>query len=132
MHLLFDNVRLINSTGADDLFEQMLSIGKNDVLIGISFPRYSKNTIRALEYAKKNGATVIGITDSTLSPIVHESDYCLIADSDTSSFVDSLVAPFSVIHALTLAVGIKNKEKMQCNFEKLEKIWDEYEVYDKK
>lgn len=132
LHLIFDNVHLIKTTGGDDLFEQILNVGKGDVVIGISFPRYSKNTIKALHYAKNNGATVIGITDSKTSPIVPESELCLIAESDATSFVDSLAAPFSVINALIVAVGMSNKEKMQKNLEKLEQIWDEYEVYDKK
>lgn len=132
LHLIFDNVRLIKSTGGDDLFEQILNVGKGDVIIGISFPRYSKNTIKALRYAKKNGATVIGITDSKSSPIVEESELCLIAESEATSFVDSLAAPFSVINALIAAVGMSNKEKMRQNLERLEQIWDEYEVYDKK
>lgn len=132
LHLIFDNVYMINSTGGDDLFEQILNVGKNDVVIGISFPRYSKNTIKALSYAKTGGATVIGITDSENSPVVKESNICLISRSDTASFVDSLVAPLSVINALIAAVGIRNRDKMQKNLEKLERIWEEYEVYDKK
>jgi DNA-binding MurR/RpiR family transcriptional regulator len=102
------------------------------VVIGISFPRYSKNTIKAISYAKANGATVIGITDSENSPVAEGSDICLISRSDTASFVDSLVAPLSVINALIAAVGIKNRDKMQKNLEKLERIWEEYEVYDRK
>ena len=132
LHLIFDNVHMIKSTGGDDLFEQILNVGKNDVVIGISFPRYSKNTLKALSYAKAGGATVIGITDSENSPVAKESDICLVSRSDTASFVDSLVAPLSVINALIAAVGIKNRDKMQKNLEKLERIWEEYEVYDKK
>ena len=123
---------MINSTGGDGLFEQILNVGKNDVVIGISFPRYSKNTLKAISYAKSNGATVIGITDSENSPVAKDSDICLISRSDTASFVDSLVAPLSVINALIAAVGIKNRDKMQKNLERLEQIWEEYEVYDKK
>ncbi len=132
LHLIFDNVQMINSTGGDGLFEQILNVGKNDVVIGISFPRYSKNTIKAISYAKANGATVIGITDSENSPVAMGSDICLISRSDTASFVDSLVAPLSVINALIAAVGIKNRDKMQKNLERLEQIWEEYEVYDRK
>ncbi len=130
LQLIFDNVYMINASGGD-LFEQILNVGKNDVVIGISFPRYSKSTLKALSYAKNGGATVIGITDSENSPVAIESDICLISRSDTTSFVDSLVAPLSVINALVAAVGIKNREKMQKNLEKLEQIWEEYEVYDK-
>lgn len=132
LKLIFDNVYMIKSTGGDDLFEQILNVGKNDVVIGISFPRYSRNTLRALSYAKAGGATVIGITDSENSPVAKESNICLISRSDTTSFVDSLVAPLSVINALIASVGMKNRDKMQKNLEKLERIWEEYEVYDKK
>ena len=132
LQLIFDNVEMINSTGGDGLFEQILNVGKNDVVIGISFPRYSKNTIKAISYAKANGATVIGITDSENSPVALGSDISLISRSDTASFVDSLVAPLSVINALIAAVGIKNRDKMQKNLERLEQIWEEYEVYDRK
>ena len=132
LKLIFDNVYMIKSTGGDDLFEQILNVGEKDVVIGISFPRYSKNTLRALSYAKAGGATVIGITDSENSPVAKESDISLISRSDTTSFVDSLVAPLSVINALIASVGMKNRDKMQKNLEKLERIWEEYEVYDKK
>ena len=130
-NLLFDNVKLINTTGADDIFEQLLRIGKNDAVLGMSFPRYSKNTVDALEYAAKCGASVIGITDSKKSPIVKYSKYCLIARSDMDSFVDSLVAPLSVVNALIVTIGMKKKQEAMSTFEKLEKIWAEYEVYDK-
>lgn len=132
LHLIFDNVRLIKSTGGDDIFEQIMNIEEGDVFIGISFPRYSKNTIKALEYAKRSNATVIGITDSKNSPVASVCDYCLIAECDTTSFVDSLTAPISLINALIAQVGLKNRERVHKNFERLEKIWDEYEVYDKK
>ncbi len=132
LRLIIDNVRIIKSTGGDDLFEQILNVGKGDVFIGISFPRYSKNTVKALEYAKKNGAEVIGITDSKSSPVAQESTCCLIAENDAASFADSLTAPFSLINALIVAVGMHSRERVQENLEKLEQIWDEYEVYDKK
>ncbi|MBE7045315.1 MAG: MurR/RpiR family transcriptional regulator [Ruminococcaceae bacterium] len=130
-NLLFDNVRLINTTGADDIFEQLLRVGEGDAVLGMSFPRYSKNTIKALEYARKQGAKIIGITDNLQSPIVPLSDYCLTASSDTDSFVDSLVAPLSVINALIHSVGMKKKQEAKKTFEVLETIWDEYEVYEK-
>lgn len=132
LHLVFDNVRLIKTTGGDDLFEQIINVGKGDVVIGISFPRYSKNTIKALEYAGKNGATVIGITDSRTSPVEEVSDITLIAESGTMSFIDSLTAPFSLITALLAAVSMTNRRAVQDKLERLEQIWDEYEVYDKK
>lgn len=132
LHLVFDNVRLIKTTGGDDLFEQIINVGEGDVVIGISFPRYSKNTIRALEYAGKNGAAVIGITDSRTSPVEKVSDITLIAEGGTMSFIDSLTAPFSLITALLAAVSMTNRKAVQDKLERLEQIWDEYEVYDKK
>ena len=130
-HLMFDNTKLINSADPADMFEQVLRIDENDVIIGMSFPRYSKNIIKLLEYANKKGATVIGITDSVSSPIEKLSHYCLTARSDMDSFVDSLVAPFSVVNALIVALGMKHKAEVSKTFEDLENIWDEYEVYDK-
>ena len=131
LRLMFDNTKLISSADPADMFEQAMHINENDVIIGMSFPRYSKNIIKLLEYASKRGATVIGITDSLTSPIVRVSNYSLTARSDMNSFVDSLVAPFSVVNALIAALGMKQKEKIKNTFENLENIWDEYEVYDK-
>ena len=130
-HLMFNNSKLLNSADPADMFEQILRIGKGDVIIGMSFPRYSKNIIKLLEYAHKKGATVISITDSKNSPIGAISDYCLCAYSDMDSFVDSLVAPLSVVNALIVALGMKHKDELFKAFEDLERIWDEYEVYDK-
>ena len=129
--LIFSNTRLINSADPADMFEQVLHIGEKDVIIGMSFPRYSKNIIKLLEYANKKGATVIGITDSVNSPLKKMSRYCLTARSDMDSFVDSLVAPFSVVNALIAALGMKHKMEISKTIEDLENIWDEYEVYDK-
>ena len=129
--LMFDNTKLISSADASDMFEQAMHINENDVIIGMSFPRYSKNIIKLLEYASKRGATVIGITDSQTSPIVRIADYSLTAKSDINSFVDSLVAPFSVVNALIAALGMKQSEYIKKNFEDLENIWEEYGVYDK-
>ncbi len=130
-NLIFENSHVIRSNSGADIFEQLLHIKKGDVVIGISFPRYSKNTKMALEYAKKQGATVICITDNINSPVVKYSDYCLTARSGMESFADSLVAPMSVINAFIAAVGIKKKNEVKDVFEKLETIWDEYEVYSK-
>lgn len=130
-NLLFDNVKLINTTGADDIFEQILKVGERDVVLGMSFPRYSKNTLEAMRYAADCGAKIIGITDNIKSPIVKYSNYCLIARSDMDSFVDSLVAPLSVLNALIAAIGMKKKKETVETFKKLEEIWAEHGVYDK-
>ena len=130
-NLIFENIRLVHTTSVSEMFEQIIRVSKQDVIIGISFPRYSKRTIKAMEYAKKQGAKVISITDSYESPIAETSDYSLIARSDMALFVDSLVAPLSVINALIVAIGMKRKQNMYNIFEKLEEIWDEYQVYEK-
>lgn len=129
--LMFDNTHIINSSSAADIFEQLLHVKAGDVVIGMSFPRYSRNIKTAMEYSKKQGASVIGITDNINSPVVACCDYYMIAHSSMESFADSLVAPMSVINAFIVALGMKKKNEMKQVFEKLEHIWDEYEVYNK-
>ncbi len=129
--LIFDNVWQVQTSLASEMFEQMLRVGPEDVVIGISFPRYSTRCVRAMEFARDQGATVVAITDSKLSPLYDTSHYRLLAKSDMASFVDSLVAPLSVINALIVAVGRKMPGDVTATFEKLERIWDEYQVYEK-
>ena len=128
---IFENVRLVNTTSTSEMFEQIMRIGEGDVFIGITFPRYSKRTVNAARFAKQNGAKVIAITDSNLSPIAEIADQLLLARSDMASFVDSLVAPLSVINALIVAIGIKKKDEISSTYERLEQIWDDYNVYEK-
>jgi DNA-binding MurR/RpiR family transcriptional regulator len=128
---IFDHVVLVNTTSGSEVFEQIMRINSNDVIIGISFPRYSTRTVKAMKFASDRGATVISITDSETSPIYHYSSYSLIAKSDMASFVDSLVAPLSLINALIVAVGMKCQDKVYNTFAELEHIWDEYGVYEK-
>ncbi len=128
---IFDHVVLVNTTSGSEVFEQIMRIGQNDVIIGISFPRYSTRTVKAMKFASDRGATVISITDSNMSPIYRYSSYNLIAKSDMASFVDSLVAPLSLINALIVAVGMKCQDQVYSTFAQLERIWDEYEVYEK-
>lgn len=130
-NLMFDNVRLVHTTSASEAFEQILRVGEGDVVLGISFPRYSRRTLKALEYARDSGATAIALTDSRLSPLSQAAHYTLIAKSDMASFVDSLVAPLSVINALIVALGMRKQEEVSNIFNKLETIWDEYQVYEK-
>lgn len=130
-NIMFDSVKLIHTTSSSEMFEQIMRIGENDIMIGISFPRYSKKTVKALEYAKKNGAKVIAITDSATSPLAKKADFFLQARSDTVSFVDSLVAPLSLINALVVAVGLKKRGELSNTLDKLERIWEEYDVYEK-
>lgn len=129
--LVLPNVRLIQSASASELFEQILRVGKGDIVIGISFPRYSKKTVNALRYARKNGAQVVAITDSEFSPLAAQADYLLLARSDMVSFADSLVAPLSLINALIAAVGERRQEETRRVFDRLEEIWAEYDVYAK-
>lgn len=131
LNLIFPHVRLVRTTSGSEIFEQILRISKDDVIIGISFPRYSKRIINALEYAKSQSAHVIALTDSAASPIAAAADDLLLAKSDMASFVDSLVAPLSIVNALIAAIGRKKHTELCETFERLENIWDEYEVYDK-
>ena len=131
LNLIFPHVRLVRTTSGSEIFEQILRISEEDAIVGISFPRYSKRIINAMEYAKSQGAHVIALTDSASSPIAAHADDVLLAKSDMASFVDSLVAPLSIINALIVAIGKKKQDEVAATFEKLENIWDEYEVYEK-
>ncbi len=131
LNLILDNVKIV-SRGISNTFEQMLRISEDDLVIGIGFPRYSVQTLDALKYAKEQGATVVAITDSLLSPLASIADYPLIAKSNMASFVDSLVAPLSLINALIVAVGMREKDEITTYFNKLENIWEKYNVYERK
>lgn len=130
-NLLFENVTLVHTNSVSEIFEQVLRAGPGDVLFGISFPRYSKRTLSAMKYARDRGARVIALTDSQLSPLARVADHVLLARSDMASFVDSLVAPLSVINALIVAVGMSRRDEIEQTFNKLERIWEEYDVYEK-
>ena len=130
--MVFDQVRLLQSTSGSEMFEKILRIGQGDVLIAISFPRYSKQVIHAVEYARSRHANVVALTDSTQSPIAGYADQLLIAQSDMASFVDSLVAPLSIINALIVAVSRQRSEEVTERLRELEEVWDHYDVYDKK
>ncbi len=127
---MFDNVTLVQTTSGSEIFEQLLRVSKEDAVVAISFPRYSKRIINAVEYAQMQGAHVIAITDSAFSPIAAYADSGLYAKSDMASFVDSLVAPLSIIDALIVAIARKKQVELQNVFSRLEKIWTEYDVYD--
>ena len=128
--LMFDNVRLLHTNSSSEIFEQMVRIGEEDVIIGISFPRYSMRTLKALEFANNRSAKVITITDSIHSPMNLYSSCNLIADSDMASIVDSLVAPLSVINALIVALCMRKQKEVAKTLTTLEEIWDEYQVYE--
>jgi len=127
---IFDNVKILGSTSASDVFENIVSIDENDVLVALSFPRYSTRTLKAMHYANEKKAKVIAITDSTMSPLSEFADHLLVARSDMASFVDSLVAPLSLINALIVSIGLRRKDEVSNKLQKLEQFWQEYKVYD--
>lgn len=129
LNFLLDNVKIISS-GPNDVFEQLLKATEEDVIIGISYPRYSKRTLEALDYGREKGCNIIGITDSLVSPAAQYADVTLIASSNMLSFVDSLVAPMSLINAFIVALGMEKKEEITTYFEDLETIWKKHSVYD--
>jgi DNA-binding MurR/RpiR family transcriptional regulator len=131
LRMVFDNVCLIDTASGSELFQQIMSIGEGDVMIAISFPRYSKRVIRAVEFARRAGADVVALTDSAEAPISSFAQQVLIAQSDMASYVDSLVAPLSLINALVVAVSRVREDEVRERLQKLEHIWDEYDVYDK-
>lgn len=131
LSMLFDNVHLLQANSVSDIFEQVLRADEKTVVLGISFPRYSKRTVKAMNIAKGKGAKLIALTDSPKSPIAKDADYVITAKSEMVSFVDSLVAPFSVLNALIVKLVLKKKDEVAHTFEELENIWEEYEVYDK-
>lgn len=128
LNFIFSNVKIVTS-GVNDIFEQLFHIGEGDLLIGISFPRYASRAIEAMKFSKEQGADTVAITDTMLSPLTAYADYSLLARSDMASFVDSLVAPLSLINALIVAIGQTKKTQISTDFHKLESIWADYQVY---
>ena len=130
MTVLFDDVVLVRSNCTNELFEQVMPITENDVLIGISFPRYSARTINSMAYAHKRGAKTIAITDRAGTPMTEHADVSLLATSSMASFVDSLTAPLSLINALLVTLGMHRKDHIKSSFESLETLWSQYKVYE--
>lgn len=129
LHMIRGNVVLLNTTSVTETFEQMIHISEKDCFIGISFPRYSMRTLKAMEFANDRNAKVIAITDSIHSPMNLYSSCNLLARSDMVSIVDSLVAPLSVINALVVALCLKCPQNVKRNLEMLEETWNNYQVY---
>ncbi|MCL2201604.1 MAG: MurR/RpiR family transcriptional regulator [Oscillospiraceae bacterium] len=129
-NLIFGNSRVITECPDNEVFEKMLMLSKGDVLLAISFPRYSRRTIKAMQYARSVGASIVAITDGRLSPLVELADFPLCARSDMISFLDTLVAPLSLVNALVVAISEKADVDLYARFERLEEIWDEYGVYE--
>ena len=128
---MFQNVHLIRTTSGSEIFEQMMRMEKDDVLLAVSFPRYSTRMINAVEYARRTGARVISVTDGNHSPIAQNVYAVLTARSDMASFIDSLVAPLSIINALLAAVAQKKQAELSATLAKLESVWDTFHVYNK-
>ena len=131
LNYMFNNVHVVSGFSAGEMFEKIVGVNSEDVVIAFSFPRYSSSTTKGARYCRSAGATVIGITDSRLSPLGQCSDHILIAKSDMVSLVDSLVAPLSIVNALIVAIAARREKEISRTFANLERIWEEYDVYEK-
>lgn len=129
LNLLFDDVTIVTTNSASEIFEQMINIGEKDVIVGISFPRYSMRTLKAMEFANDRNAGIISITDDKNSPLNLYTSCSLLANSEMATVVDSLVAPLSVINALIVALCMRKSDYMTNKLNTLEKIWEDYQVY---
>ena len=132
LNYMFNNVRIVTASGTSEMFEQVVGVNREDVVIAFSFPRYSSATLKAAQYCRTTGANVIAITDNRESPLAKASDHVICAKSDMVSLVDSLVAPLSVVNALIVAVAAKREKELHRTFDALERIWDQYHVYEKR
>lgn len=131
LSLIFDNVRFINASSTAEVFEQMFSISSDDILIAFSFPRYSSRVVNAIRFARSKSAKTVACTDSDISPLTKYADYLLLAQSDMASYMDSLVAPISIINALIVEITSKREKEIRRRFDTLEEIWNEYNIYAK-
>lgn len=132
LNYMFNNVRAVTASGTGEMFEQIVGVEREDVVIAFSFPRYSSATLKAAQYCRSTGANVIAITDKRGSPLAQSADHVICAKSDMVSLVDSLVAPLSVVNALIVAVAAKREKELHRTFDALERIWDQYHVYEKR
>lgn len=128
---MFYDVNIITASGASEMFEKMISVNADDVAIAFSFPRYSTATIQGAKYCRSVGATVIGLTDSMVSPLAQHCDHLLLSKSDMVSLVDSLVAPMSIVNALIVALASSREQELAKTFNTLERVWEEYHIYEK-
>lgn len=128
---MLEDIRIVSANSTSEMFEQLVHLTKEDVIVGISFPRYSTRTVKVMEYCRDMGAKLIALTDSQQAPAARISDYALIAKSDMVSVVDSLVAPLSLINALVVAIGHKREKELSDTYAALERMWEEYEVYER-
>lgn len=128
--LIYDNVKLITAASSSEMYEEIFKISDEDVCLALSFPRYSRQVIKTLRYVHSTGAKIIAITDSEQAPIAELSDYLLVAKNSMVSFVDSMVAPLSLIDALIVASARERREDVQKTFLELDSVWDNYNVYE--
>ena len=131
LHLIFKNVTLVQSSAAGEIYEQLVHIGPGDVLVSISFPRYSKMAIHAVEFACRRGGDVVAVTDSPISPMYKMASASLLASSDMISFVDSMAAPLSLLNALILAVGQQRRDDLSATLAEMEQVWSKYSIFGK-
>ena len=131
LHLIFKNVTLVQSSAAGEIYEQLVHIGPGDVLVSISFPRYSKMAIHAVEFACQRGGDVVAVTDSPMSPMYKMASASLLASSDMISFVDSMAAPLSLLNALILAVGQQRRDDLSATLAEMEQVWSKYSIFGK-
>lgn len=132
LNYMFDNVHVITTSGVGEMFEKLAGVGPGDAVVAFSFPRYSTATLKGAQFCHSVGAKVVGITNSALSPLAESCDQVLIAKSDMVSLVDSLVAPLSVVNALIVALAAQREESLSKTFDTLERVWEEYNVYEKR
>ena len=132
LNYMFDNVHMITASGTSEVFEKLVNVSQEDVVIAFSFPRYSASTVKGVQYCHSVGAKIVGLTNSNLSPLGQVSDYVLVAKSDMVSLIDSLVAPLSVVNALIVALAAGRDQELEKTFNTLEKVWEEYHVYEKR
>lgn len=132
LNFMFNNVHVVTASGASEMFEKLICASSEDVVVAFSFPRYSAATVKGAQYCRTTGAKVIGITDSRLSPLGQHCDHVLLAKSDMVSLVDSIVAPLSVINALVVALAAGREQSLAKTFDALERVWEEYNVYEKR
>lgn len=131
LNYMLPDVRIVTDSGASEMFEKIVGVNAQDAVIAFSFPRYSATTAKGAQYCRSTGATVIGVTDTSSSPLGQVSDYVLAAKSNMVSLVDSLVAPMSVVNGLLVAIAAKKEKELSKTFQELERIWDEYHIYKK-
>lgn len=132
LNYMFENVHVVTTSGGSEMFEKLVSVDADDVVIAFSFPRYSTATVKGVQYCRSVGASVVGLSNSSSSPLAQNSDHVLIAKSDMVSLVDSLVAPLSLVNALLVALASGREQILSKNFDTLERVWEEYNVYEKR